>query len=250
MLILFSMIAMRMSGMILFNPIFGSRTIPGRAKGALIMTFSMMLYMWTGGTLQHEPGSLFEYGVMLATELLMGFVLGFAVTLAVFAIRYAAAIIDFTMGLSMAQVYDPESRNQITVSSEMLYVFLMLLFFAVNGHLRLVSIFFGSASMVPFGQAVFGPALYTAVLDIFRESITLGVQLAFPIIAMELVTEAAVGIMMRMIPQINVFSINFQIKIIVGMLMLFFLFTPIAGRMGELLDGMSENLRILLGLMG
>ena len=75
MLILFSMIAMRMSGMLLFNPIFGSRTIPGRAKGALIMTFSMMLYMWTGGTLQHEPGSLFEYGVMLATELLMGFVL-------------------------------------------------------------------------------------------------------------------------------------------------------------------------------
>ena len=78
----------------------------------------------------------------------------------------------------------------------------------------------------------------------------MGVQLAFPIIAMELVTEAAVGIMMRMIPQINVFSINFQIKIIVGMLMLFFLFTPIAGRMGELLDGMFENLRILLGLMG
>ena len=111
MLILFSMIAMRMSGMILFNPIFGSRTIPGRAKGALIMTFSMMLYMWTGGTLQHEPGSLFEYGVMLATELLMGFVLGFAVTLAVFAIRYAAAIIDFTMGLSMAQVYGIRLRS-------------------------------------------------------------------------------------------------------------------------------------------
>ena len=249
MLILFSLIVMRMSGMILFNPILGSSTIPGRAKAALIMAFSMMLYMWTGGNLQHEPGSLLEYGVMLSTELLMGFVLGFAVNLAVFAIRYAAAIIDFTMGLSMAQVYDPETRNQITVSSEMLYVFLMLLFFAVDGHLRLVSIFFGSASTVPFGQAAFGPSLYTAVLDIFRESITLGVQLAFPIIAMELVTEAAVGIMMSMIPQINVFSINFQIKIIVGMLMLLLLFSPIADRMSELLKGMFENLGMLLRLM-
>lgn len=249
MLILFSLIAMRMSGMILFNPIFGSSTIPARAKAALIMTFSMMLYMWTGGTLQHEPGSLLEYGVMLATELLMGFVLGFAVTLAVFAVRYAAAIIDFTMGLSMAQVYDPDTRNQITVSSELLYVFLMLLFFAVNGHLRLVSVFFGSANLVPFGQASFGLPLYTAVLDIFRESITLGVQLAFPIIAMELVTEAAVGIMMRMIPQINVFSVNFQIKIIVGMLMLFFLLSPIGDKMSELLNGLFENLGILLRLM-
>ncbi|MCI8465812.1 MAG: flagellar biosynthetic protein FliR [Lachnospiraceae bacterium] len=250
MLILFSLISMRMSGMVLFNPILGSNTIPGRVKAALIMTFSMMLYMWTGGTLQHEPGSLFEYGIMLGTELLMGFVLGFAVTLAVFAIRYAAAIIDFTMGLSMAQVYDPETKNQITVSSEMLYVFLMLLFFAVNGHLRLVSIFFGSASIVPFGQATFGLPVYTAILDIFRQSITLGVQLAFPIIAMELVTEAAVGIMMRMIPQINVFSINFQIKIIVGMLMLLFLFSPIADKMSELLRGMLENLGVLLRLMG
>ena len=250
MLILFSLITMRMSGMILFNPIFGSRTIPGRAKGALVLTFSLVLYVWTGGTLQHEPGSLFEYGVMLGTELFMGFVLGFAVTLAVFAVRYAAAIMDFTMGLSMAHVYDPETRNQITVSSEMLYIYLMLLFFAVNGHLRLVSIFFGSANVVPFGQATFGTALYTAVLDIFRNSITLGVQLAFPIIAMELVPEAAVGIMMRMIPQINVFSVNFQIKIIVGMLMLLFLFSPIADKLKEVIGGMLENLGFLLRLMG
>lgn len=249
MLILFSLIVMRMSGMILFNPIFGSNTIPARAKAALIMAFSMMLYMWTGGTLLHEPGSLLEYGVMLSTELLMGFVLGFAVTLAVFAIRYAAAIIDFIMGLSMAQVYDPDTKTQITVSSEILYVYLMLLFFAVNGHLRLVSVFFGSANLVPFGQATFGIPLYTAVLDIFRESITLGMQIAFPIVAMELVTEAAVGIMMRMIPQINVFSINFQIKIIVGMLMLLFLFSPIGDKMSVMITGMFENLGLLVRLM-
>ena len=119
-----------------------------------------------------------------------------------------------------------------------------------DGHLRLVSIFFGSANVVPFGQATFGTALYTAVLDIFRNSITLGVQLAFPIIAMELVTEAAVGIMMRMIPQINVFSVNFQIKIIVGMLMLLFLFSPIADKLKEVIGGMLENLGFLLRLMG
>ncbi len=249
MLIIFSLIVMRMSGMILMNPIFGSRSIPARVKAALILVFSLMLYTWMGGELLHEPASLLEYGVMLVMELLMGFVLGFAMDLAVFAVRYAAAIIDFSMGLSMAQVYDPETRNQITVSSEMLYGFLILLFLAVDGHLRMVSIFFGSASLIPFGQVTFGPALYEAVLGIFREAIVLGVQIAFPVIAMELVTEAAVGMMMRMIPQINVFSINFQIKIIVGMLMLLFLLSPIADKFKELIEGIFQNFDYLLRLM-
>ena len=48
------------------------------------------------------------------------------------------------------------------------------------------------------------------MLEIFRNNIVMGVQFAFPIIAIEMVTEAAVGILMRMIPQINVFAVNFH----------------------------------------
>lgn len=249
MLILFSMIVMRMSGMIWLNPIFGSSVLPSRVKTALILVFSLMLYMWSGGQMQHEPASLLEYGVMLLLELAMGAVMGFAMDLAVFTVRYASAIMDFTMGLSMAQVYDPASKMQITVTSEMQYALVILLFLAGNGHLRLVSVFFGSASAVPFGQVSLSPALCVAMLDIFRDAIVMGMQLAFPLIAMELVAEAAVGIMMRMIPQINVFAVNFQIKIIVGMLMLLFLFSPMAEKMEEIIEGLFINLNHLIALM-
>lgn len=249
MLILFSLIVMRMSGMLLLNPLFGGSNVPSSVKGALVMTFSLMLYLWSGGTLAHEPASLLEYGVMLLSEGAMGAVLGFAMELAVFTIRYAAAVMDFTMGFNMAQVYDPESRSQVTVTSGLQYVMFMLLFFAVNGHLRLVSIFFGSAALVPFGQVSLGPAVYAAILDIFTEAVLMGFQLALPVIAMELVTEAAVGIMMRMIPQINVFAVNFQIKIMVGMLMLLFLFSPIASKMNVIMEGLFANLSHLIALM-
>ncbi|MCI8513201.1 MAG: flagellar biosynthetic protein FliR [Lachnospiraceae bacterium] len=249
MLILFSLIVMRMSGLILLNPIFGSGVIPSRVKAALVMVFSLMLYTWNGGAMVSEPGSLLEYGVMLLAEMLMGFVLGFAVSLVTFAVRYASAIIDFSMGFSMAQVYDPETKTQMTVSSELFYAFFILLFFAVNGHLRLVAIFFGSAELVPFGQVALGPSLYAALLDAFTESVVLGFQLAFPIVAMELVTEAAVGIMMRMIPQINVFAVNFQIKIIVGMLMLLILFSPLSDRLSEWIAGLFPTLEGLIALM-
>ena len=66
---------------------------------------------------------------------------------------------------------------------------------------------------------------------------------------MELVTEAAVGILMRMIPQINVFAVNFQIKIIVGLMMLVYLFSPMAARLYVMIDDMFMNMQRLLSLM-
>ena len=66
---------------------------------------------------------------------------------------------------------------------------------------------------------------------------------------MELVAETAVGILMRMIPQINVFVVNFQIKIIVGILMLLFLFSPMSDKLYVILNGMYQSLQQIVTLM-
>ncbi len=87
------------------------------------------------------------------------------------------------------------------------------------------------------------------MLDMFREGILLGMQLAFPIIAMELLAETAVGILMRMIPQINVFSINFQMKIIVGLFMLLFMFSPMSDKLYAILNDMYLSMEGLAMLV-
>ena len=66
---------------------------------------------------------------------------------------------------------------------------------------------------------------------------------------MELVAETAVGILMRIIPQINVFVVNFQVKIIVGMLMLLFLFSPMSDKLYDVLDYMFQWLDHMVRLM-
>ena len=87
-------------------------------------------------------------------------------------------------------------------------------------------------------EIVSGVASFCAAAARLKTSIAMGLQFAFPIIAMELVTEAAVGILMRVIPQINVFSVNFQLKIIVGLMMLVYLFNPIASKLYDIIDNM------------
>ena len=77
----------------------------------------------------------------------------------------------------------------------------------------------------------------------------MGLQFAFPLLAIELVTESAMGILMRMIPQINVFAVNFQIKIIVGLMMLFLMFNPMSDRLYLIIDNMFLYIEQLLNLM-
>ena len=249
MFILFSLIIMRMSGAIALNPVFGRTNVPSRVKAAFILVISLILYIGPGGILVHEPAVMAEYGVMLIKELLFGFTLGFGMELAFLAVRFASAIMDYSMGLTMAQVYDPQYNAQMTITTGMYYAFMVMLFLATNGHLRLLTIFFISCELIPFGTVTFRPELAQAILLMFRESIAMGLQFAFPLIAMELVAETAVGILMRMIPQINVFVVNFQIKIIVGILMLLFLFSPMSDKLYVILNGMYQSLQQIVTLM-
>lgn len=249
MVILFSLVVMRMSGAIAFNPVFGRTNVPVRVRASFILMLSLMLYMGVGGTLVHEPATMIEFGVMLVKELLFGFVLGFSMELVLLVVRFASSIMDYSMGLTMAQVYDPQYNTQMTITSGMYYAFMVLLFLATNGHLRLLTIFFSSALLIPFGTVTWRPELAQVMLTMFQECIVMGLQFAFPLIAMELVTETAVGILMRIIPQINVFVVNFQVKIIVGMLMLLFLFSPMSDKLYAIMNYMYQSMQQFIMLM-
>lgn len=249
MLILFTLILARMSGAIGMNPIFRQSSLPRNIRAAFILVLSVMLYVSHEGGLVREPAGLVEFMVMLLMELFFGMVLGFAMELSFFTVRYAAGVMDSVMGLNMAQVYDPVHGTQMTLTAGLYNAFLILLFIATNGHVRLISIYYGSSALVPFGTVTFKPELALAVVDMFYGGILMGMQLAFPIIAMEMVAETAVGILMRMIPQINVFSINFQMKIIVGLSMLLLLFSPMSDKLYTVLNNMYQSLERLVMLM-
>lgn len=249
MFILFALVFMRMTGAVVMNPVLGRSNLPNAAKGAMILTLSFLLYASTDGVLAHDPVGMLEFAVMLIKELMVGFAIGFSMELSFAVVRFAAAVLDYIMGLSMAQVYDPQYHTQMTITSGMYYTFLVLLFLAGGGHVRLMALIYSSARLVPFGEVMIRPELSLLMIEIFKTSITTGLQLAFPILAMELVVEAAVGILMRIIPQINVFAVNFQLKIIVGLMMLVYMFNPMASKLYTIIDNIFLYIEEALSLM-
>ncbi len=223
---LFTLIIMRMSGMIFLNPIFGRTNIPNYFKIGLSLLLAVIVFpMVPVGEIQAHTSIM--YGVLLLKEFIVGFLIGMVMRIFEMVAIYAGTIIDFQMGLAMASVYDAQSGGQIALTGNILQIYFLLLFFAVDGHLAIFKILMTSHEVIPYASVTLGTGAVDAILVIFLECVALAVKLAFPLIAFEFIMEIAIGLLMKMIPQINLFIMSIQLRVIMGIVMLIFLMTPI-----------------------
>ncbi len=236
-LTLFLLVLARMSGVVLFNPILGRQGIPGVVKSGFILLLSITAYTMTD-YLPEAPGSILETLVLLGLELFLGYVLGLVMNLFFYVPLLGGETIDMQMGMSMGRTYDPSSQTSTTVTASLLNLLLMLLFFAANGHQTLLRIILVSGRIVPFGAAAFGQELYGAMVELFINCTILGIKLCMPILAAELLGQMGMGILMKVIPQINVFAINIELKVIIGLGLLFLMLVPFS----EFLLGMEADM--------
>lgn len=141
MFITFSMAVMRMSGAIGFNPLFGKSNFPVKIRAYFIFALSLL----TVSVCRPDPDGISGINGRIhpnaCGRAFLGAVLAFAMELAFLTIRFASSIMDYSMGLSMAQVYDPQYGTQSTVSSGIYYAFMVLIFFASNSHFAAVRCF-------------------------------------------------------------------------------------------------------------
>lgn len=247
-LLLWTFILMRCTGFILMNPILGRRNIPAIVKSGFIMAFSILLFVYS--PVQNiQISGFFEYTVLLLKELIIGYLIGYVMQLFTYIVIYAGGIIDFQLGLSMATIYDPQNNIQIPLTGNVFNVLLVLIFFAVDGHLALIRIFIELANIIPYSAANFTPESATFIISLFTQCTILAMKLAFPILIIIFLTEMGVGILMKAIPQINVFVVNIQAKIIIGMIVLIFMFSPIGDFLNNTIVMMINAIRELALLM-
>ena len=127
---------------------------------------------------------------------------------------------------------------------------MMLLFFAGNGHHTLLRIFLTSGEVVPFGRAAFGENVYAAIIELFITCTVMGIKLCMPILAAELLGQVGMGILMKVIPQINVFAINIELKVIIGLTLLLLMMAPFSEYLLHAESEMLRQLQVLLAGMG
>ena len=246
-LTLFLFITARVSGFILFNPILGRRNIPGTFRSGMVLILSVFVASVTTQDIQ-APGSVIEMAIRLMLEVAVGFLLGMAVNFFFYIPQLAGSMIDTQMGMTMNQMYDAGAQANLSVSGQLLNILMTLLFFAGGGHLTLLRIFLTSEQLVPYGQVTIGLPAYNLLLELFVECTVLAVKLCMPILAAELVAQVGMGVLMKVIPQINVFAINIELKVIVGLALLLVLVIPFSEFLLQAEMAMLNSLSDILAL--
>ena len=245
---LFMVILARMSGFVLFNPLLGRRGIPGLFRSGLVLVLAVTAFSITEQR-PPVPDTAIELAVKLLLELALGYFLGLAMNFFFYVPLLGGETIDAQMGMSMGKTYDPGSQTSISVSATLFNTMMLLLFFVANGHHTLLRIILASGQVVPFGEAAFGQDFYWALLELFIECTVLAIKLCMPVLAAELLGQVSMGILMKVIPQINVFVINIDLKVIIGLGLELLLLTPISEFLLKLEVQMLQALQELVLMM-
>ena len=248
-LTLFLFVTARVSGFILFNPILGRANVPAAFRSGMALVLSVFV-MSMSEQQPPDPSGVMEFAVLMLLEMAIGFLLGMAVNFFFYIPQLAGTVIDTQMGMTMNQMYDPGASANLSVSGRLLNTLMMLLFFAGGGHRTLLRIFLTSEEIVPFGQVSIGLPAYQLLLQLFVECTLLGVKMCMPILAAELIAQVGMGVLMKVIPQINVFSINIELKVIVGLTLLLVLMIPFSEFLLQAELAMLNSLHDILVLTG
>ena len=245
----FLFITARISGFILFNPMLGRRNIPAIFRSGMALVLSVFVASVSTQQVPVPTGTA-ELMVRLLLEIAIGVFLGMAVNFFFYIPQLAGSMIDTQMGMTMNQMYDAGSQANLSVTGQLLNLLMTLLFFAGGGHLTLLRIFLTSEQIVPYGQVSIGLPAYNLLLELFIECTVLAVKLCMPVLAAELIAQVGMGILMKVIPQINVFAINIELKVIVGLALLLVLVIPFSEFLLQAEAAMLDSLHDLLMLSG
>ena len=246
-LTLFCYITLRMSGFVMFSPIFGRPGIPGIFKAGFVLMLSLCVAAASPQGVP-VPGTLVEFVFRLLMELFLGFTLSFIMNLFFYIPQLAGEVIDTQMGFTMGKTYDAGLQTSLSVTSQMINVMMFLIFFAANGHHTLLRILVTSGDVVTYGAVSIGPNIANAMLTIFLACTLLAVKLALPILAAELLGQVGMGLLMKTIPQINVFAINIELKVIIGLVMVMLMISPFSEFLLVAENQMLGNMQTVLKL--
>ncbi len=223
---MFTLVFCRVGGMIFFNPLLNRRNIPGQFRIALVLGLTIVIApgLAYSSIEQLEGFALFW---AMAKELFAGFCFGTLFQIYYYMVFVAGDIIDTGFGLSMAKAFDPGTNIQLSMSGSLFQILFITYFFVTDCHLIFIKLIDSTFDLVGLGMMNFGANVGSFISTQFAYSFGLIMHLAAPFVAASFILEIAMGVLMKLISQINVFSIHFQFKIILGFALLFLFAVPV-----------------------
>lgn len=244
-LILLLIASLRVGAFLISAPFFGGRMVPLQIR----IVFSFCLGFWILGTLQFPDQNTLlgpKLVLIVLQELFIGLTVGLVLNICFAAVSLAGEKIAATSGLAFASQVDPTGGGQSPVISQIFMIFLIVVFFSVNGHLIVLGLIYKSFEFYPLGQFTSYGDLISAGLsasDILFKSAAI---IVLPVVIVLLFVNIAIGFITKSAPQLNLFSFGFPMTLIGAFLILFYSVDAIAFAFKDLIQ---EILDLVVSLL-
>lgn len=234
----------RFSGLFLAAPFFSSTLIPTRIKVVFIFILSWVCSFMVPAELSFENFNGL-YAVYMIQELAFGVIMGFVFQLVFQVFVLVGQIISMQAGLGFAVMVDPTSSASVPLVSQYYSLMVMLVFLALGGHVALLEALMNSFKTMPIGSLylkddmVWRTILFSGWM--FKEA----VLVVIPALISLLLVSVAVGVVTRVAPQLNIFSLGFPITLLMSIAIIQITLPSVGEQMVESLE---QGMHFIIGL--
>lgn len=244
----FILVFVRVLSMIWLLPLFESRAVSAGYKAALSLIIAFLLF--PGVTAVDLGGDGYRILVAIGAEALIGLSFGFVLRVIFGMVTAAAELISMQSGLSFARSMDPAMGASVTVLEQFQNLLAMMVFLGIDGHHTVLKGIAVSLRAVPPGSFVVKPALFQYLVHSAGSLFPASLKICAPVVVTLFLVDVGLGIVARLIPQVNVFIEGASIKMLITISMLALSLNLVVPVIGGLFRGFdSDILRIIRSMV-
>ncbi len=215
----FLLVLARLSPLFLLAPIFSSSLLPRRVRGTIAVGLAIGLapIALQGVRVPTDPG---PYAEMLVKELLVGAAFAYVLMGLLAALQAAGTLLDLQIGFAFGATVDPVTGNHGAIVAQIYGLVGVAVLIAVGADSMIIQGLARTYDAVPLDGFPNMAVLVSGVLAALSGILIAAIEVVAPMLLVLLLTDAAFGMVSRVVPQMNVFAVGFPVKVIVGMLFL------------------------------
>ncbi|GAA0362025.1 hypothetical protein GCM10008932_13310 [Alkalibacterium iburiense] len=234
----FLLVMIRLTIFITVSPGFSHSSFPTISKVALSVGLSLPVM-----SILPSPEGELAIGLFLILaikEVFIGLALGYITLLFFTAVEIAGSLVDFQVGFSMGQIYDPSLGVNASNYGRVYYWISMMIFFLANIHHQVIVSLVESFHWAPLNVFQFSHIGMDGIVRLFGQLFATGIQLAVPLIIVALLSELTLALISRTVPQINVLILGMPMKTLVSLIFFFFFLSTLMRNIGDLFPDMIK----------
>lgn len=217
----FLLILVRVTCFVHVAPFFSLNGVPRRIKVGFSIFLAYLLYTAVDRN-EVVYNTLLGYAVIVMKEAMTGFLIGWGAQICATVTSLAGSVADMEIGLSMVSLMDPTTRQQATFTGVFYQYFFTLLMIITGMYQYLLRALIDSFTLIPVNGAIFRAESLVESLAVFMgDYITIAFRIILPIFCTMILLNAVMGVLAKASPQMNMFAVGMQLKVLVGLGILF-----------------------------